>query len=205
MTARQSENRDAGNSKGSRNEEETVTKPQAVRPLLILLLLTLLAGTGYYATGTHLTGKLREKLVEDSRNGGVEVSLEGRGGDLVLDIQTVPGTFSMADMDRVLFVAAAVAGANAPEVTGTVTLSYQGTPRFQLPAPDFLELGREYDAGENPVYLIRVLARKVRATQGQLVYEPVEGGWLGVAGVEMKNHNDFHQRWWISSATATSP
>jgi hypothetical protein len=180
-------------------------KPQAVRPLLTLLLLGLLAGTGYYTTGTHLTGKLREKLAEDGRNGGVETSLEGRGGDLVLDIQAVPGTFSMADMDRVLFVAATVASANAPEVTGTVTLSYQGTPRFQLPAPDFLELGREYDGGENPVYLIRVLARKVRDTQGQLVYEPVEGGWLGVAGVEMENHNDLHQRWWISSATTSSP
>lgn len=182
-----------------------MTQTQAARPLLTLLLLSLLAGVGYYATGTHLTGKLREKLAEDSRNVGAEVALEGRSGDLVLDLQAVPGTFSMADVDRILFTAATVTNANAPEVLGTVTLAYQGVPRFQLPAADFLDLGREYEAGENPVYLIRVLARKVRDAQGQLVYQPVEGGWLGVASVEMENHNDLHQRWWIDTAASATP
>jgi hypothetical protein len=182
-----------------------MTKPKAARPLLTLLLLMLLAGAGHYAIGTHLTGKLREKLAEDRRNSGVEVSLQGRGGDLVLDIENVPGTFSMADMDRVLFVAATVAGQHAPELSGTVALAFQGVPRLQLPASDFLEMGREYDGGQNPVYLVRVLTRKVRDTEGQLVYQPVEGGWLRVAGVEMENHNDLHQRWWIGLATAGAP
>ncbi|MGE0489769.1 MAG: hypothetical protein AB7S38_11230 [Vulcanimicrobiota bacterium] len=145
--------------------------------------------------------KLATELADDLRNAGIEVSLRAKGEMLVVDLLSVSGERSPADVTRVLFTAAALVVKEHPEPYQEVVLEYRKGACFKLSGQDFYQLGKDFEAGENPVYLIRTLPEKLKTPTGKPAYEKWEGGWLGVSTRQMEDFNDFHKKWWITAST----
>lgn len=111
--------------------------------------------------------------------------------DITVNLVTV-GEASTADLTRVLFQSAeALKGREF----GKITLSRGGKAVFVMDGDDFAELGAEYSAGQNPMYLIRTLPEKLALPDGRTAFGTWEGGLLGVFSKQMEDVNSFGQAW----------
>lgn len=135
-------------------------------------------------------------LAKDDRN--ATITLLARFGyyldptTLTLDLWDA-GEASTADLTRVLFhVAASRTG--WPQVR-RVTFSRRGRPLFILPGEVFSQIGRLFEAGENPVYLMRTFPERLYLPSSERAFGSWEGGVLGVLTKQMGDLNDFGQTW----------
>ena len=103
------------------------------------------------------------------------------------------GEASTTDLTRVLFQIAA-SRTDWPQVR-RVTLSRRGRPVFIFLGEDFSEIGRLFQAGENPIYLMRTLPERLYRPSGERAFESWQGGLLGVVAKQMDDLNDFGQAW----------
>jgi len=117
--------------------------------------------------------------------------------EIVFDIRSASTQGSMADMDRLLFKAAE---ALKDRQFDHVVLAYHGSGKMLLAGDLFRLIGQTREF-ENPVYLIRTLTEHVTNIDGTPAFGTWTGGWLGVLGKQLDDHNQFHQRWWVQSAT----
>ena len=60
---------------------------------------------------------------------------------------------------------------------------------------DFSEIGRLFQAGENPIYLMRTLPERLYRPSGERAFGSRQGGLLGVLAEQMDDLNDFGQAW----------
>ncbi|MBX3479663.1 MAG: hypothetical protein KF842_04635 [Caulobacter sp.] len=111
--------------------------------------------------------------------------------DITVNLVTL-GDAATIDLTRELFQ---TAEALKDRKFGKVTLSRGGKAVFVMAGEDFAELGAEYGAGQNPVYLIRTLPQKLTLPDGRSAFGTWEGGWLGVLGKQMEDANSFGQAW----------
>ncbi len=117
-------------------------------------------------------------------------------GTVMIDLRDVTGSASMADVDRNFFKAAE---ALKDRRFDAVVLAWHGTPKLLFDPDAFQMIGRERSL-QNPVYVIRTMQRSVSTLDGAPAFPELSGGWLGVLGAEMDQHNDFHHRWWLDEA-----
>lgn len=160
--------------------------------LLAMLLAVVLANWALVHRHVH------RALAAGERNSGYTIAAYYRYGILpgtvVLDLRDYSEVSPM-DLMRGLLQAA-----EALEAAGTsadrVLLARAGTPVFQLTGDDFREIGREYGAGQNPVYLVRTFPEKLyRADDGRSAYGTWEGGLLGVSLRQMEDVSAFARAW----------
>jgi hypothetical protein len=154
----------------------------------------LILGTNWFLLDVPTANAVRQ----DSRNDTIVLHAYAKWlidpKHLVLDLWYIGGENSMADVDRVLFQASASMKSYSFD---TVTLAFRGRSRFMLDGDYFGELGREYAAGQNPVYLIRTLPEKARNPDGSRSFPEWTGGLLGVVNKQMEDHNRMHQQWYL--------
>ena len=136
-------------------------------------------------------------LADDQRNHGIVMHAYAKWlinpRHLVLDIWSIQGENSKADVDRVIFQASASLNDYSFDA---VTLAFRGRGRFMLPGDYFRQLGTEFEAGQNPIYLIRTLPENVNHTDGSDAFPQWTGGLLGVVNKQMEDHNAFHEQWY---------
>ncbi|MBX3173721.1 MAG: hypothetical protein KF709_04880 [Gemmatimonadaceae bacterium] len=151
------------------------------------------------AVANHLlvSSPVLEAVSQDTRNSGFR--LKARFSHyinpvvLVLDLAEVQSAAPI-DLLRGLFQAAA-----ALEQKGRrferIVLSRSGTEVFHIGGEDFSELGAEYAAGQNPIYLVRTLPEKLLLPDGTSAYSSWSGGLLGVVGKQMEDVSAAANRW----------
>lgn len=159
---------------------------------LVLLCLLVWAGN-YLLVGLPVSNELGS----DPRNGGYHLSARYRlyvdPSTLVLNLRSVDQAAPL-DLFRGLFQAAKAMHEHDRSFS-KVVLERAGKSIFMIEGSAFAELGAEYAAGQNPIYLIRTLPEKVYHLDGNPAYGTWTGGWLGVMGRQMDDVNQFAQEW----------
>lgn len=113
---------------------------------------------------------------------------------IVFDVWSVDGSQSMASMDRRLFMAAE---ALKDRTYDSVALAYHGKAKFLMDGSYFQEIGATRQT-QNPVYTMRTMQEKLSNPDGTPAFGAWTGGWLGVLGKQLEDHNEFHKRWWVN-------
>ena len=111
--------------------------------------------------------------------------------DVTVDLIAIDGAATI-DLTRALFQ---TAEALKDREFGQVVLARQGKPVFKMEGAAFTELGQQYAAGQNPVYLIRTLPEQLYRPDGSAAFGTWSGGWLGVLGKQMEDVNVFGEAW----------
>lgn len=146
-------------------------------------------------------------LSRDDRNKVASVhvyrSLLVHPRNVTVDLIAVDGAATI-DLTRALFQ---TAEALKDREFGQIVLARQGKPVFTMEGAAFAELGQQYAAGQNPVYLIRTLPEQLYLPDGTAAYGTWTGGWLGVLGKQMQDVNAFGEAWATGkrSALTSSP
>lgn len=169
------------------------------KALVGLVLAAVVAAGGIvfwnYAT---LHAPVKRAMAEDSRNAKVKVWTYrnyGVDGDtLVFDLRDLDAENSTLDVMRVLFTAA---GSLRDHRFEHVLLAYKGQKRFVLKGEYFFQLGMEYRASQNPVYLLRTFPENVFKMDGRQAFGTWTGGLLGVVGEQMKDLKKLHEQWYL--------
>lgn len=112
---------------------------------------------------------------------------------IVFDVRSIEPNHSMAGMDRMLFK---TAEALKDQSFDRVILAHRGTGKFVLPGDYFKVIGESYEY-QNPVYTMRTMQERLQKLDGYPAFETWTGGWLGVLGKQLEDHNQFHMRWWV--------
>lgn len=115
---------------------------------------------------------------------------------VVIDVRSVKGTQSMAGMDRMLFKAAE---ALQDRKYDSIVLAWHGQARLLMDGATFQEIGANRRT-ENPIYTMRTMQEHLYNPDGSPAFGTWTGGWLGVLGKQLEDHNEFHQRWWVRDA-----
>lgn len=111
---------------------------------------------------------------------------------LVLDLRADAAGISCVDVMRMLFTAGRTTSAWRFD---EIILSRRGKRTYLLTGSYFREMGVEYLAGENPIYLMRTFPENVRRLDGTSAFQTWEGGLLGVLGNQMNDLNEFCHSW----------
>jgi hypothetical protein len=120
--------------------------------------------------------------------------------DITLNLVTVDSAATV-DLARGLFQSAE---ALKDREFGKVTLARGGKAVFVMSGEDFSELGDEFAAGQNPVYLLRTLPEKLMLPDGRPAFGTWTGGWLGVLNRQMDDLNEFGPAW-VSGEAPNGP
>lgn len=115
---------------------------------------------------------------------------------IAYDIWSVDGTQSMASIDRRLFKAAE---ALKDRSYSNVVLAYRGEAKFNMERPYFKKIGQTR-LTENPIYTMRTMQEHLSNPDGSPAFQTWSGGWLGVLGKQIEDHNQFHRKWWVNDA-----
>ena len=161
----------------------------------VAMLATLTLGANWY----YLDGPAAKVLARDQHNADIVMRAYAKWlidpRYLVLDLWSIDSDNSMLDVDRIIFQISSSLRDHSFE---TVTLAFRGRSRFILDGNYFAELGSEFDAGRNPVSLIRTLPGNVKNPDGSHAFPTWSGRLLGVASQQMEDHNEFHRRWYAN-------
>lgn len=158
--------------------------------------LALLAGSLWLWNYEAVAGPVGDLLALDPRNPPGTMSAHFMGyvdpNSLDLDLKDSSSAISCADLMRMLFVAAE---AMRTRPFDRVLLARNGEGKFWLSGGYFGELGVQYLAGQNPVYLMRTLPQNVQTKDGGPAYPTWTGGVIGVLGKQMDDLNSFCRSW----------
>lgn len=165
------------------------------RRILIIAFVALLVIVG--ANAALVTIPAVQAKSTDPRNASIQLITYFRWGidptTVVVDLWSIAGTDSMADVDRVLFDTAQ--GLKGGSYT-TVQLAYRGQARFQLDGAYFRRIGEERD-WQNPLYVMQTMPENTRDLDGSPSFDTWTGGALAVMGKQIEQHNDLHVRWYL--------
>lgn len=154
-----------------------------------------LVGSINYLTLQH---PLRHVLRGDPRNRGISARAHYDRyllpSTLVLDLRSVSGANSQADVFRVLLQ---YAESQKEREFKRVLLAHRGKAKFMLKGSYFAQLGSEYDT-QNPVYTMRTFCENLYNLDGSPAYGTWTGGLIGVLGKQMDDFGDFHKRWYFN-------
>ncbi|MBB4636498.1 hypothetical protein [Longimicrobium terrae] len=167
--------------------------PVVALVLGVVLVVLIVFGIDYLTIGRPAA----EALNTDPRNAGFKFSVHREyrvvPGVLVIDLQKATDV-APVDLMRGLFITAATLQKRGAAFDNVV-LSRHGTEVFTLSGPEFTSIGKAYEAGENPVYLIRTLPEKLRTPDGEPAFGSWTGGLLGVVGQQMGDVSTAMNRW----------
>ncbi|HXA63813.1 MAG TPA: hypothetical protein VNV82_01610 [Bryobacteraceae bacterium] len=177
-------------------------KHQELRKFAAVLLPLASLVSSLAAAEPSLQAEMNAVLKKDPRNGGIAVSVEYRSNASVLfyDLRAVAATNSMADVFRVFLQFAQIEKSRQFE---SVKLAFRGQPRFGISGKYFKQLGEQFGT-ENAVYMLRTFPENLLRPDGSHAYPTWTGGWLGVAGKQTEDFNDFHRQWWLNDFIASA-
>lgn len=140
---------------------------------------------------------LSDVIDSDPRNEGIKFSVHYAyylaPSTLVIDVKSIPGEKSAADVFRVLLQYAEKLSAREFD---RIELSSRGKTKFLLDGDYFQVLGEEYET-QNPVYTMRTFPENLYSPNGQKAFGEWTGGLLGVVGKQMEDFTEFHKKWYI--------
>lgn len=116
---------------------------------------------------------------------------------IVFDVRSITPEVAMVDIDRMLFN---TAEALKDRHFDAVILAARGQSRLILDGSHFKLIGVERSY-QNPMHVIATLQEHVSNLDGQPAFGIWTGGWLGVMGKQMEEHNELHMRWWVRPMT----
>lgn len=166
-----------------------------MRKTIVILLLVVSSAAA--ANLFWVTLPSFERLSADPRNAKVTIVPYLRWGvdpsTLVVDLWTIDGEASMADVDRCLLD---IAAALKDRSFTSVELAHRTSVRFRMTGSYFKTLGTERD-WQNPVYTMRTMPENMRTPEGMPAFGQWTGGMLGVLNKQMEDHQTLHRRWWL--------
>jgi hypothetical protein len=177
-------------------DDKTTSRPLAGarRVALFAVLVAILVFAANYGL---VTRPVNQALAADTRNAGYALWAHYRWfvdpGTLVLDLRRAEAAAPI-DLFRGLFQSAAAFAAENRQFD-RVILARAGEPVFVLKGESYATLGREFQAGQNPVFLIRTLPEKLFRPSGEQAYPQWTGGLLGVVGKQMEDANKVARDW----------
>ncbi|MFW8564861.1 hypothetical protein [Orrella sp. 11846] len=118
---------------------------------------------------------------------------------VVFDIREVGGNNSMLDVTRVLLT---FASEMKDRSLSRVVLAFKGDQRFYMEGDYFKTLGQEYGI-QNPNYTINNMPSNIKNLDGTSAFSTWRGGFLGVLEKQLKDFNEFHEKWWLSDTRKT--
>ncbi len=164
-----------------------------VTPLGVILILGAIYSFNYIGLQTSMN----EVLKDDPRNRGVDVNVHYQSyvnmSVLVYDLRALSDTNSKADVFRAFLQFASKMKEKKFE---KVELAFRGQTKFILSGDYFQELGLEYGY-QNPIWTMNHFPENLRLRDGTRAYGTWIGGWLGVAGKQIEDFNDFHDEWYM--------
>jgi hypothetical protein len=160
---------------------------------VVIAVALAIAGTNY----VNLQRPLSQVLDNDPRNKDIKVSAHYQyfvnPNVLVYDLRDVPGSFSPADITRVMLQ---FAEQIKDRQFDNVELNHRGHEKFVLKGDYFKKLGEEYGS-QNPIYTFRTLPENLYKPDGKSAYGTWTGGLLGVLTRQMDDFTNFHHSWYI--------
>lgn len=163
----------------------------------ISLLAVSAAALVFSANYFLVTRPVNQALAADTRNAGyllwAHYSWFVDPGTLVLDLRKADAA-APVDLFRGLFQSAAAFAAENRQFE-RVILARAGEPVFVMEGESYAALGREFQGGQNPVFLIRTLPEKLFRPSGEQAYPRWTGGWVGVVGKQMEDVNKVAREW----------
>jgi hypothetical protein len=145
-------------------------------------------------------------LSQDPRNEGFKISVHRQyrviPRSLVIDLRSVESA-SPVDLIRSVFVSADVLQKRGSEFE-RVYLARRGKIVFMMEGAAFDEIGAEYGAGQNPVYLVRTFPEKLHHPDGNAAFGQWTGGIFGVLGKQMEDVTTAIEQW-AGTTTLQSP
>ena len=168
------------------------------KSIIAICAFILVAAIGIYGFNYfQLQSQMNDVIKGDPRNNGVEVAVHFGNyvnpSVLVYDLKSISGTNSMADVFRVFLQFAKKVQSKQLDV---VELSFKGKTKFKINGDYFQTLGKEY-SWQNPVYTMRTFPENLMNLDGSRACPEWTGGWLGVAGKQIEDSNDFHKEWYL--------
>jgi len=158
-------------------------------------LLGVLALAAVAAFNASIGVPVASALGRDSRNSDLTIVAYRSFGfhptDITLNILTAENV-APADVFRATFQAAQEL---KDRRFGQVNLVRGLSHVYSIRGEDFQEIGREFEAGQNPVYLIRTLPEKLFLPDGTSAFGTWTGGLLGVATQQMDDVNEAARTW----------
>ena len=183
-------------------QADTVTEPapskRRRRSWLVLPLLAAAVLAGIYSFNyIQLQNPMNEVLKGDSRNTGVEVRVHYGNyvnpSVLIYDLRSVSGTNSKIDVFRSFLQ---FADKIKDKRFDRIELCFRSNTRFTLDGGYFQTLGRDYGT-QNPVWTMNHFPENLYLPDGSKAYSTWTGGWLGVAGKQIEDFNDVHDKWYL--------
>jgi len=148
---------------------------------------------------------MNKVLTTDTRNAGLGVNVHyGAYVDpsvLIYDLRSLSRTNSKADVFRSLLQFAEKMKAKKFE---RVELAFRGTTKFVLAGEYFQKLGQDY-GNQNPIWTMNHFPENLKLPNGQRAYETWTGGWLVVAGRQIEDFNDMHDKWYMNDTLRNRP
>lgn len=172
---------------------------RARRWLYVPFVVIALGATIWTVNFVFVSRVVSSVLDNDPRNAGYSISSHYRSyvdpSTLILDLRAAPAA-APTDLFRGLFQSAAALSSSG-RVFERVVLSRRGDTVFVMKGEDFRQLGLEFAAGQNPVYLIRTLPEKLFKPTGEPAFGHWEGGMLGVLGKQIEDATEAGRRWGV--------
>jgi hypothetical protein len=166
------------------------------RLLIVILVLSAAVIGGNIVSVQRLVWSTKN---ESYANAGIDVWGYHRYGllpsEIVYDLWDVSGDKSMADVTRMFFQ---FAGKMKERKFERVHVAYRGKIKFVLRGEYFQELGYEWSAGQNPVYLVRTMSEHLYTPGGDPAFSSWSGGLIGVLSKQMEDFNEFHRQWYLN-------
>ena len=164
---------------------------------IFLSVCSVLILTIFLTNYISLQKPLSDVIDSDPRNEEIDFSVHYgyyvSPSILVLDVRSISGDKSAADVFRVLLQ-------YAEKLSGKefdrIELSSKGKTKFILEGDYFQTLGKEYGT-QNPVYTMRTFTENLYGPDGQKAFGSWTGGLLGVLGKQVEDFRDFHKQWYI--------
>ena len=158
--------------------------------LISAIFLTIFL-VNYLTLNTHLQSILKD----DSRNKTLAISTSYQyyinPKTIVVDVKSVDDDNSLSDILRnLLQLAEKLKERNFDKVI----LASAGKQKFYIDGEHFKKIGQEHEY-QNPVYTLRTLPENIYTLNGENAYPTWTGGFLGVAGKQMENLNEFGKKW----------
>ncbi len=160
-----------------------------------LLILAAIAFVAVVIFNLTVWLPVSQALDRDERNTGFAVHAYRawllHPAEITIDLVSLEQAAPL-DLNRALFQSAA---ALRNRSFSKVILARKGKPVFVMDGADFQELGQEFEAGQNPIFLIRTLPEKLKTPDGQEAFGSWSGGLLGVLTRQMEDSNAFARSW----------
>ena len=167
----------------------------------------LIAGILFMVVGifavNYFTIESTSKLNTDTdiRNNGISYSIHYKyyivPSTLVFDLKEVPLDKAPVDVFRVFLQSSE---ALKDKTFKYVEISYKGKTKFMLQGDYFSTLGNEYGL-QNPMYTTRTFPENLLDQDGNRAYSVWGGGMIGVLSSQIKDFNDFTDKWYLEEIT----